>query len=208
MHIAIEGFNGVGKTTVCKKLAELLHFRYVPKPLRYLFDLGDSFENYLRIRDYVNLQVDNKVFTSWFYGLGHIFLYHKFKGKNLITDRHLASNYCWSGDESSEPVFNCLINLIGVPDYTFLLYASENVIRERLVNRDCNDPALAITYLVEETYEKMERFLIEHNMKYLRIDSSELNINEVVDLTLKTLFADITIRRQLDALGVRTQHRY
>lgn len=202
MHIAIEGFDGVGKSTICTKLAERLQFRFVEKPLHYLFDTEDSLENYLRIRDYVNLQVDNKVFTSWFYGLGNIFLYHKFKGENLITDRHLVSNYCWSGDESSDPVFNCIINLIGAPDYTFLLYAAESVIRKRLVNRDRNDSDLVKTHLVGELYAKMERFLVEHNMKYLRIDSNEMNIDEIIDLILRTLFTDETLKSQLEALGI------
>ena len=186
MHIAIEGADGVGKTTVCKKLAAKLNFKFIEKPLHYLFDSEKKFASYFRIRDYVNVQ-DNKIFTSWFYGLGNIFLYHKFKGENIITDRHLVSNFYWSGDESSQKVFDCLVDLIGKPHYTFLLYAKEEEVLKRLKNRDSNDPDVSKSSLIPEAYIKMEKFLQNYNMKYKLIDTTELKSNEVVDLILSYL---------------------
>ena len=38
MHIAVEGFDGVGKSTAAKKLADKLGFLLVEKPLHFLFD--------------------------------------------------------------------------------------------------------------------------------------------------------------------------
>lgn len=70
-HIAIEGMDGVGKTTTCKLLAERLGYKFIEKNLRFLFDDNDSFDNYFRIRDKVNANPD-RLFTSWFYGLGNI----------------------------------------------------------------------------------------------------------------------------------------
>ena len=52
-HIAIEGMDGVGKTTTCKLLAERLGYKFIEKNLRFLFDDNDSFDNYFRIRDKV-----------------------------------------------------------------------------------------------------------------------------------------------------------
>lgn len=187
MHIAIEGVDGVGKTTVCKIIAEKINFKFIEKPLHYLLDSDTEFENYFRIRDYVNCQGHNKIFTSWFYGLGNIFLYHKFKDENIITDRHLVSNFYWSGDESSQAVFDCLIDLIGKPDYTFLLYAKEGVVTKRLKNRDSNDMDIIKSSLITEAYIKMEKFLIDYDMKYKLIDTTELNANEVADLILSYL---------------------
>ena len=187
MHIAIEGTDGVGKTTTCKILAEKLNYGFIEKPLHYLFDSENVFDNYLKIRDYVNNQQDNKVFTSWFYGLGNIFLYHKFKDVNIVTDRHLVSNYYWSGEESSKVVFDCLINLIGKPDYTFLLYAREEAVLKRLQNRDKRDPDLPKISLIREAYVKMENFLKDYDMRYRLIDTTELNVNKVVDIILNYL---------------------
>ena len=190
MHIAIEGMDGVGKTTVCKIIAEKLNFKFIEKPLHYLLDSDTEFDNYYRIRDYVNTQGHNKIFTSWFYGLGNIFLYHKFKDENVITDRHLVSNFFWSGDKASQPVFDCLIKLIGKPDYTFLLYAKREAVTDRLKSRDIKDPDINKTSLVQEAYHKMDSFLKQYNMKYKCIDTTELTAEEVADKILSCLVED------------------
>ena len=75
--------DGVGKTTTSKLLAERLGYLFVDKNLRFLFDDGDSYENYFRIRDRVNMSED-RLFTAWFYGLGNIYLHTLFKDKNKI----------------------------------------------------------------------------------------------------------------------------
>lgn len=38
MKIAIEGMDGVGKTTLSKALVEKLNYEYVDKPFKFLFD--------------------------------------------------------------------------------------------------------------------------------------------------------------------------
>ena len=37
IHISIEGFDGVGKTTICRLLTEKLGYEFVEKPLHFLF---------------------------------------------------------------------------------------------------------------------------------------------------------------------------
>ena len=64
-HISIEGFDGVGKTTISNIVAKQLGFKFIEKPLHELFDEGDSFDEYLRIRDKVNSNHDRN-FTSLF----------------------------------------------------------------------------------------------------------------------------------------------
>ena len=180
MHIAIEGLDGVGKTTTCRKLAEKIGFKFVEKPLHYLLDSPDKFENYYKIRDYVNMQTNYK-FTSWFYGLGNILTYHLFENQNIITDRHLVSNFLWSGDESSRPVFDCLTKILKNPECTFILYASDAVLEQRLKKRDKNDPDVKKIPFNKKSIEKMEKFLLNYNMKYFKIDSSNLTLDEVVN---------------------------
>lgn len=186
MHIAIEGLDGVGKTTVCKILAEKLNFKFIEKPLHYLFDTETEFENYNRIRDYVNDQED-RIFTSWFYGLGNIFLYHKFRNVNIITDRHLVSNYLWSGNEKNQLVYDCLVKLIGRPDYTFLLYARNDVISQRLKNRNTTDQDFKKIHLNTQSLNKMKNFLIEYEMDYSIIDTSDLSPDEIYNLIKECL---------------------
>ena len=87
VHISVEGMDGVGKTTTCKLLAQKLGYIFIDKNLRFLFDEGKSYENYFRIRDKVNNSPD-RLFTSWFYGLGNIYLHTMFKDKKVVTDRY------------------------------------------------------------------------------------------------------------------------
>ncbi len=186
MHIAIEGIDGVGKTTAARGLSERIGFEIIEKPLHYLFDEDGSTDNYIRIRDEVNADT-NKVFTGWFYGLGNIYLYERFRGQNIITDRHILSNYCWSGSAESDFVFDAIYRAIGAPDYTFVIYAPPEVIAQRLLNRDVNDSDLRKLSYVSEAYDKMTSIMKKFNMPGSVIDTSEMSANEVVDLMVYKL---------------------
>lgn len=179
--------DGVGKTTAGKRLARKLHFKFVEKPLHYMFDSDGRFANYIRIRDYINQQVDNDILRAWFYGLGNIYLYHKFKGENIITDRHLVSNYFWSGGKKTEHIYQCIIDMIGKPDYTFLLWATREAGAKRLRKRDPDDPDVQKTLLYKESREKMEGFLIRYKMKYKAIDTTHLSVDGVVSAMVESL---------------------
>jgi thymidylate kinase len=186
MHIAIEGIDGVGKTTAATGLADRLNFKIVEKPLHYLFDEGESTDNYIRIRDEVNANT-NKIFTGWFYGLGNIFLYEQFKNQNIITDRHILSNYCWSGSDESDFVFDAIYRAIGHPDYTFIIYAPPEVVAKRLLKRDVNDSDLKKVSYVPEAYEKMIRIMKKYDMPGTVVDTSDMNEKEVVDYMIDVL---------------------
>ena len=178
MHITIEGMDGVGKSTAAKAVAAALGFTLVEKPLHYLFDEDGGLQNYLRIRDWFNEQ-PNRVLSAWFYGLGNIYTATQYNGENIITDRHLLSNYCWSGTKESEVVFDLLVKEIGAPDYTFILYASAESVTARIRGRDITDKDIEKTAFIPEAYKKMEAFCKRHQMRYELMDTTTLNANEV-----------------------------
>ncbi|MHA2143118.1 MAG: hypothetical protein ACXADD_16675 [Candidatus Thorarchaeota archaeon] len=187
MHIAIEGMDGVGKTTAAENLARKLNFKIVEKPLHYMFDGEGDFTNYVSIRDYINKQVENDVLRAWFYGLGNIFLYHQFGNENIITDRHFVSNYYWCGSDETESIFHCMVELIGKPDFTFLLYASVREGKRRLKNRDPRDPDISKVQLYPESREKMESFLQRYEMDYVSIDTTNMDPEEVAEMMIISL---------------------
>ena len=185
-HIAIEGMDGVGKTTTCRLLSERLGYKFIEKNLRFLFDENDEFDNYFRIRDKVNANPD-RLFTSWFYGLGNIYLYTMFKDENIITDRHFLSNYAWSGTDDNTEVYDLLVKKLGFPDLTVILYADETAIFNRLRSRDEYDSDLNKVKKAKEKYEKMVFFCEKYKMPYMVVDTSNLTPDQTVELIMKRI---------------------
>lgn len=186
MHIAIEGIDGVGKSTAANNLAEKLDFLLIEKPLHFLFDEDGKEDNYIRIRNEINKSADKRL-TAWFYGLGNIYLYERFKGQNIITDRHILSNYCWSGSETSDYIFDAIYKTTGAPDYTFLIYASPEAVSKRILKRDINDPDIKKVDYIPTAYKNMTAILEKYNMPHIMLDTSNMNENEVVCAMLTEL---------------------
>ena len=185
-HISIEGMDGVGKSTTCKLLAKKLGYRFVEKPLHYLLDDNDEIKQYQKVAKRVNENL-NRTFTSWYYGLNNIYLYEKFKDQNIVTDRHIVSNYCWSGTEDNDDIYNLIIKKIGKPKLTVILYAKPEVILQRLKKRDINDADIKKINKSEKAYERMIYFCEAKKLNYIVIDTSNKDVNEVVDEIINKL---------------------
>lgn len=185
-HIAIEGMDGVGKTTASKLLAERLGYKFVDKNLRELFDDGDSYDNYIRIRDKVNASPD-RLFTAWFYALGNVYLHTAHEQEKIVTDRYFLSNYAWSGTENNDEVYDLLVKKLGFPDLTVILYADEHAILSRLRHRDELDSDIKKVTLAKEKYEKMIYFCEKYKMPYMVIDTSNLSPEDVVEVIMKRI---------------------
>lgn len=185
-HIAIEGMDGVGKTTASKLLAKRLGYKFIDKNLRELFDDGDSYDNYIRIRDKVNASPD-RLFTAWFYALGNIYLHTAHEKENIVTDRYFLSNYAWSGTENNDEVYDLLVKKLGFPDLTVILYADEHAILSRLRHRDELDSDIKKVILAKEKYEKMIYFCEKYKMPYMVIDTSNLSPEDVVEVIMKRI---------------------
>lgn len=186
-HISIEGMDGVGKSTTCKILAERLGYEFVEKPLHYLFDDSDNeIKQYQKIAKRVNSN-PNRTFTAWYYELNNIYLYEKFKDKNIVTDRHIVSNYCWSGTKDNMDIYNLILKKIGKPKLTIILYATPEAILKRLKHRDINDSDINKVNLSEKAYERMIYFCETKKLEYLVIDTSNKTPEETVDLIMKRI---------------------
>ncbi len=190
-HISIEGMDGAGKTSVCRKLAEKTGFEFVEKPWHFLLDEAgivakdeSQFETYRKLAGTVNKN-SNRNFTSMFYALGSIYMYERFKDSRIVTDRHLASNYAWSGTDYNSDVYDLVISKIGKPELTVILYAPQKIIEQRMRNRNKNDPNLAIAGKSEEIYSRMIDFCESRGFDYLIIDTSDKSIEEIVNQIAK-----------------------
>lgn len=185
-HISIEGMDGVGKTTTCRLLSERIGYRFVEKPLHYLFDGDGGIENYQAIAKKVNSN-PNRDFTSMFYVLGSIYMYGMFKDDNIVTDRHLASNYAWSGTEYNKDVYDLATKKLGAPKLTVILYSPTEVIVQRLRGRNKEDKDIERAKQSERIYSRMIEFCTSYRFPFVIIDTSKMNPEQAVDAILKEL---------------------
>ena len=178
LTIAIEGMDGVGKTTIGKMIAKKYNFDFISKPIKNVLGLeeGNVFNNICsNIYD-----LDNEILRACFFGLGNIYVSSN-TNENIVIDRHLVSNYFWNGTEKSNCVFNMIINCIGIPDLTILLYASPETRMKRIAKRNLNDRDLFDLEKRVDGYDKMISFLHDFNIPYLFINTENKNIDEIVD---------------------------
>ena len=180
MHISVEGLDGVGKTTVCSLLSKEIDFEYVEKPLRYLFDNKNG-KNYDTITKMIN-ENPNRNISAWFYCFGSLYLYDLFKTKNIITDRHLCINYAYGGNDNTKVIYDSLLSLIGPPTLTVILYANQNILKERIKKRCETDTDLLKHEDVEFMYKKMIMFCKMNKFEYIVINTENHLPEEIVDM--------------------------
>ena len=186
MKIAIEGMDGSGKTTIGKEIAKHYNLTYIDKPLHYFFE--DSEENgYSDLMAVANrvYKIKDSVIRAWFIGMGNILCFRKFD--NFIVDRHFVSNYFWNGDSNSDMVFKSMIDIVGKPDITIILYASPETRRQRMILRDKNDKDLNDSDKFQNGYDKMLYFLNRFTLPYIWIDTENKSVDEI----LNEIYAEI-----------------
>jgi thymidylate kinase len=178
MKIAIEGMDGVGKSTVAQAIAKRKGFKYLEKPLQYFFEgsINELMQFSSRLYD-----IDDPVIKAWFFGMGNLFAFRHYKDEDLIIDRHFASNYFWNGTEESKAVFKTMKEIIGVPDITILLYASPKTRMQRLYERDPKDRDIFDPEKKVNGYDKMVTFLNEFEIPYVLVNTEGKNVDQVID---------------------------
>ena len=175
MFVAIEGMDGVGKTTIAKKIAELFKMEYIEKPMQKFLNMSD--------KDYDDLCV--KIWTStnpntsaWFFNLGNMITIDL--AKDVIVDRHILSTYYWDSSKTNEKIFELMINDEIIPDITFILYSSTATRIERIKARNQNDEDLKMDKTLDFGYDKLVGFAQRINIPYIIINTENKNIEQVL----------------------------
>ena len=194
--IAIEGMDGVGKTTIAKRVAEDYNFKYIEKPLAYILDTKtlSGKKNLDEISKNI-YNFDDEILKAWFFGLGNLYTILKYKDENLIIDRHFISNYFWNGTEKSNKIFQTMIDLIGKPDLSIILYASPKTRLKRIYARNKDDYDLSDKEKHIEGYDKMLTFVNDFQIPYVIINTENKDINEVYQ-EVADIIKDMKKRKQ------------
>ena len=206
MIIAIEGMDGAGKTTVCKYIEKKYEFVNVEKPTKYLFEKNGRIDMYSFNSELQKIyNCDNKI-RSIFFGAGNLLAVTKFKGKNVVLDRHFASNYFWNGDVCLDNYFEELIRLCGKPDITIFLHATPQTRYKRLLKRDTNDIDLHDeSIFLDGTKENID-FLEKFKFNYAVVETENKTIKEVCQ-TIDEVVCNIVTKekRSKKSYGCRLQ---
>ena len=180
MLIAIEGMDGVGKTTIAKYISEKYDYKFIEKPLHFFYNDGaeTGYSDFMNVA--VKLyDVEDSYLRLWYFSLGNLYVSRMLNKQNVVVDRHLVSNYYWNCNAESEFVFKTLLDACGVPDLTILLHASVETRMQRLKKRNINDPDLFDSDKKKYGYDKMLYVLNKYNIPYVLIDTENKTIKEV-----------------------------
>ena len=162
--------DGVGKSTLVKKLSKAFEFDIVERPMRKFLNMTDSDYN-----DFCNhiWSMDNKDLTLVFFMLGN--LTTRYYGENIIADRHILPSYYWDGNEENKNTLNYFCKGDIIPDLTFVLYANEETRYERIKKRNANDSDLKDSIVMNFGYDKMIEFANEINLPYILINTEKMD---------------------------------
>lgn len=180
MLVAIEGMDGVGKTTVAKYIKDKYNYKFIEKPLHYFYNDGPEkkYEDLMKVANRL-YDINDMVIKSWYFSLGNIYCARMFKNENVVVDRHFVSNYYWNADEECDKLFELLINLCGAPDLTILLYATPKTRMKRLQERDANDSDLDDEDKKDDGFKRMVYFLEKFNLPYTVVNTENKDLFEV-----------------------------
>jgi thymidylate kinase len=174
----LEGLDGVGKSTAAKSLAEKIGASYTSTPL-------DEFKQKVALPGYE--RGANERFS--YYMAGNYHFSDKVKAGEikapLIIDRFVLSTLAYhnailSKDLTEQIDWKRLIE----PEICFFLYAEESVRKARMDGRDNRS---ATDIMLEKDFDlarRIEKEYLKLSDRFVVIDTTRLNQNEVVDKIL------------------------
>lgn len=179
MKIAIEGMDGVGKTTLAKELCEKYNFKYIERPIKEMFGLERGTKEYEHIdmRENEIYDSNNLKLRAWLTGMGNI--YALMQEGDYILDRSYLSNYFWAGNKETERIFETMIDLVGTPDLTVILFASTETRLNRISKRNGKDRDLGDLEVAQFGYDKMSYFVRKFKIPYVAINTENKTPEEV-----------------------------
>ena len=184
MKIAIEGMDGVGKTTIAQELAKRNNYTYIGNAIHQLFGITYKDSSYYKMfqskEDEIFLRSGNDIIRAWLCSLGNIYTATQVKDKDIIVDRHILSNFQQNGTRENIKIYQTLIELIGIPDMSVILYASPEVRLERIYNRNKEDKDLRDKSIITDEYNKMIKFAEKFKMPYIVINTERTSIENII----------------------------
>ena len=177
MKLAIDGMDGVGKSSVAKLLGKELNYPVYEQKL--VENIGIDSVSYKNLVTHIR-KSKNKSISPIFYTLKSLL---DNEDENSIAVRSIVSMFYFEHDNVSSQFINNILSLGTVPDLIIILYAPVEERIKRIKKRNENDPDLFSKTALCEGYEIMLDFVKEYNLPYLGIDTTNLSLDQVAVLT-------------------------
>lgn len=179
MLVCVEGLDGVGKTTVAKKLSSVLPMRFVEKPVKELFCISEECDKEIKNKLYYKY---SKKMVALYYLMGYLSVKEDSKKENILLDRGFMSTYYFSFDSETQNIFDALGKDFEFPDLTFILYASIEERVKRIKSRNPSDLDLKKERIYSDGYDKLFSAIERYNIPYIIINTELLSFDEVVSI--------------------------
>lgn len=184
MIICIDGYDGTGKTTLAKKLANKYNFTYLERPAVKMVQEKKNC-SYEEARSMVQ-KIEKQLFATGtkaeiasFYLSVFVWLRKYSKEKNIVLDRGLLTTYAVVGFPETEAVFDDFIRKGAFLDGSIYLTADDEVRVKRIFAKNPNDPDLNFPKKWHEN--NLEEYATERHLNYTKIDTTYLTPDQVFE---------------------------
>lgn len=177
MRIAIDGMDGVGKTSVAKLLGKELNYPVYEQKL--IEKIGMDPEFYKKLVKYIR-KSNNKTISPIFFMLKSLLDNEE---ENVIAVRSIVSMYYFEHNNITPELINSILTTGIVPDLIILLYAPVEERINRIRKRNEYDSDLTNIEALNDGYDIMLDFIKTYNLPYIGIDTTNRSLDNVVLLS-------------------------
>lgn len=185
MIITVDGYDGTGKTTLAKKIAERFNFIYVDKPFTHMirYQHNCSYEEAKKIAEQQESIIwkkprDLRLITKYYLD-AFIWLKKYQQDYNIVMDRGLLTTYAVVGTLETEQLFDFYLDMGCFFDGSIYLTADDYERVRRIYNNDPNDPDL--NHPVKWRDNNLEEYANTRGLNYHKISTDGKSTDEVFE---------------------------
>jgi len=176
--IALEGMDGVGKSSLSRLGARLLNGVPVVKAVHPLCHPDRVIDNFLNVSTLV-LSDQSELLSKCQFGVRGVFIYYRLNDMPMVSDRFYASNL-WHVERRDADIQR-LVDLVGAPEKTILLYASEKVLKKRIEGRNAHDKDLEKVEMAEKAYDLMRDRFARLSIPFVELSTEGRSLEELAE---------------------------
>lgn len=182
MIITIDGYDGTGKTTLAKNLADKYGFTYIEKPVITMTQhkLNCSHEAAARIVQSAEAELfsnASKREITKFYCDAFVWLKQFSRQHNIVLDRGLLTTYAVVGDAETEDLFDSYLQNGAFFDMSIYLTAKDEERVRRIHENDPTDSDLK--HPVKWRDNNLEEYATSRKLNYHKINTDDVTPEQV-----------------------------